>query len=133
MRRILMACLPIPVLVAAAPSVPGPEVVVQRQIEAFNAHDLEAFLATFGEDLEMAALPGGPGSSSGKARLRELYGERFRRNPDLRATVLDRMVSGTFVIQRERISGRAGKAPLEATVIYQVKAGAIRRMWTLGD
>lgn len=133
MRRILMACLPIAALVASASSVPGPEVVVQRQIEAFNAHDLEAFLTAFGEDLEMAALPDGPGGASGKARLRELYAERFRRNPDLRATVLDRMVSGTSVIQRERISGRAGKAPLEATVIYQVKAGAIRRMWTLGD
>lgn len=120
---------------AAAPALmaSSPEAVVQKQIEAFNAHDLEAFLAVFGEGLEMAALPGGPGGASGKARLREIYAERFRKNPDLRATVLDRMVSGTFVIQRERISGRAGKAPLEATVIYQVKAGAIRRMWTLGD
>lgn len=133
MRRLLMACLPIPALVAAEPSVPGPEVVVQRQIEAFNAHDLEAFLAAFGEDLEMAALPGGPEGASGKTRLRELYAERFLRNPELRARVFERLVSGSFVIQRERISGRAGKGSLEATVIYQVKAGAIRRMWTLGD
>jgi hypothetical protein len=124
----------VPALAAApAPEAPDPEAVVQAQIEAFNAHDLEAFLAAFGEDLEVATLPGGAGGSSGKARLRELYAERFRKNPDLRAAVLHRMVSGTFVIQRERISGRAGKAPLEATVIYQVKAGAICRMWTLGD
>lgn len=132
MRRALPSLLFAPLLVAAGPEAPGPEAVVQKQIEAFNAHDLEAFLAAFAEDLEASDLPGGQGPPAGKARQRELYAERFRRNPDLRASVLDRIVSGPFVVQRERISGRVGKAPLEALVVYQVERGRIRRMWTLG-
>ncbi|WP_306591200.1 nuclear transport factor 2 family protein [Geothrix sp. 21YS21S-4] len=131
--RPLLSCLLVPALsIAASAQVVGPEAVVQRQIEAFNAHDLEAFLAVFGEKVEATDLPGSQVVPQGKSRLRELYAERLRRNPQLHASVLERMVSGNFVIQRERISGRTDKPDLEAVVIYQIEDNAIRRMWTLG-
>lgn len=133
MNRLPPSMLILPVLTAAAAQeVPGPEQVVQKQIEAFNAHDLEAFLAVFAEDLEAADLPRGQSAPMAKARLRELYAARFRANPELKAGVRERIVSGAFVIQREIISGRAGKPPLDAVVVYQVEDGRIRRMWTLG-
>lgn len=117
---------------APAPKPQSPAGVVERQIELFNAHDLEGFLALFAEELESGELPAGA-APTGKARLRELYAERFKANPDLRASAEAQMVSGEFVIQKERIKGRAGKPPLEAVVIYQVKAGKIVRMWSLRD
>lgn len=117
---------------APAPKALSPAGVVGRQIELFNAHDLEGFLALFAEELEAGDLPAGP-PPAGKARLRELYAARFKANPDLHASAEAQMVSGEFVIQKERIKGRAGKPPLEAVVIYQVKAGKILRMWSLKD
>ena len=41
------------------------------------------------------------------------------------------MVSGDFVIQKEKTKGRAGKEALVAVTIYQVKVGKIVRMWSL--
>jgi hypothetical protein len=43
------------------------------------------------------------------------------------------LVSGDFVIQKEKIKGRAGKDALVAVTIYQVKAGRIVRMWSLRE
>ena len=69
-----------------------------------------------------------------KTRLQELYAELFKANPDLHASAESQLVSGEFVIQKERIKGRAGKKEtLETVVIYQVKAGKIVRMWSVGE
>jgi len=125
----------VPALLAAAPTpkVLSPAGTVGKQIELFNAHDLEGFLALFAEDLEVSEVPAGATAPTGKARLRELYAARFQANPDLHASAEAQMVSGEFVIQKEKIKGRAGKEALVAVTIYQVKAGKIVRMWGLRE
>ncbi len=125
----------VPALLTAAPTPKNlsPEGTVGRHIELFNAHDLEGFLALFADDLEVAEVPAGGSAPYGKARLRELYAARFKANPDLHASAEAQMVSGDFVIQKEKIKGRAGKEPLVAVTIYQVKGGKIVRMWGLRD
>ena len=131
-----LSLLLVPALLTAVPTPKAlsPARAVEKQIETFNAHDLEGFLALFAEDLEVAEIPAGAMTPTGKARLRELYAERFKANPDLHASAEAQLVSGDFVIQKERIKGRAGKKEaLETVVIYQVKAGKIFRMWTLRD
>ncbi len=129
-----LSCLLMPALLVAAPTPKNlsPAGTVERQIELFNAHDLEGFLALFAEDLEVFEIPGGSAPTS-KARLRELYAARFKANPDLHASAQAQMVSGDFVIQKEKISGRAGKEALVAVTIYQVKAGKIVKIWGLRD
>ena len=131
----LSSLLLVPALLFAAPTpkVMSPAATVQRQLEAFNAHDLEGFLALFSEDLEVAEVPAGTAAPMGKARLRELYAARFQANPDLHASAETQLVSGEFVIQKEKIKGRAGKEALVAVTIYQVKAGKIVRMWGLRE
>ncbi len=130
-----LSLLLVPALLAAAPTpkVMSPAATVQKQLEAFNAHDLEGFLALFADDLEVAEVPAGAAAPSGKARLRELYAARFLANPDLHASAEAQLVSGEFVIQKEKIKGRAGKEALVAVTIYQVKAGKIVRMWSLRE
>jgi hypothetical protein len=130
-----LSCLLVPALLAAAPSpkILSPAATVQKQIELFNAHDLEGFLALFADDLEVAEVPAGTAAPTGKPRLRELYAERFKANPDLHASAEAQMVSGDFVIQKEKIKGRAEKDALVTVTIYQVKAGKIFRIWTLRD
>jgi len=135
MSRVASVLL-VPTLLAAAPTpkVLSPGATVQRQIERFNAHDLEGYLALFGEDLEVAELPASAWGTRTKAWLREVYAERFKTNPDLHASTEAQMVSGAFVIETERIRGRVGQAgPLDVVVVYQVKNGKIVRMWSLSD
>ena len=61
------------------------------------------------------------------------FAARFQANPDLHASAEAQMVSGEFVIQKEKIKGRAGKEALVAVTIYQVKAGKIVKMWGLRE
>ncbi|MDR3684859.1 MAG: nuclear transport factor 2 family protein [Geothrix sp.] len=134
MNRIASLLLVPALLAAATPKVLSPAATVQRQIERFNAHDLEGYLALFAEDLEVADLPASEWGTRNKAWLRDVYAERFRTNPDLRASTEAQLVSGTFVIETERIRGRVGQAgPLDVVVVYQVKNGKIVRMWELRD
>jgi hypothetical protein len=119
----------------AAPPAPGsrsPARTVQLQIEAFNAHDLQAFAGTFAEELESYDFPATPRGPKGRAALKEAYEKRFKDNPGLHVSVKDQLVSGAYVVQKERITGRGeGMPPLEIVVIYQVEEGLIRKVWSI--
>lgn len=111
---------------------PSPEeLVVQRQLEAYNAHDLEGFLATYSPDAELFDLP-----ATGKARvtgipaMRDDYGQTFAAVPKLRCDVAERIVEGSFVTDHEICDlGLPGEPPMRATAIYQVENALIRRVW----
>ena len=128
-----LSLLLIPALLATAPTpnVMSPAATVQKQLKAFNAHDLEGFLALFADDVEVSEVPARAAALTGKARLWELYAARFLASPDLHASAEAQMVPGDFVIQKEKTKGRAGKEALVAVTIYQVKVGKIVRMWSL--
>lgn len=102
--------------------------VVQRQVEAYNRRDLEAFAALFAEDVQIWRLPATAPALAGRAALRAFYAaERFNR-PALHAEILHRHVFGNKVIDHERITGLAD-APVEMLAIYEVAAGRIARVW----
>lgn len=101
---------------------------VQRQLDAYNARDLERFLAEFADDVRVYRPPAAEPAISGKQAFGEFYAmERFNR-PALRAEVLARMVLGDKVIDHERISGVRDE-PFETVVVYHVVDGRIAVMW----
>ncbi len=135
MNHSLMLLL-VPALVAAAPTpkVLAPAMAVERQLEALNAHDLEGVLALFSEDAEAADLPAGAPALKGKSGLRERYAGLFKGNPELHVSADAQIVSGAFVVQRERLKGLASsKTPVEVVMVYQVKSSKIVRMWALRE
>jgi imidazolonepropionase-like amidohydrolase len=106
------------------------EAIVQRQLEAYNAHDIEAFLATYAEDVEIFSLPNSETpDTTGLAAMRQIYGEMFAGLPDLNCQVVDRVVEGSYVIDQELCIVSAGEPRMRATAIYQVENGLIRRVW----
>jgi hypothetical protein len=132
MRLLPALLVPVVLVGAPGPKVLSPAGTVGRQIEMFNAHDIEGFLGLFGEALEVSPIPGGAAAFD-KTHLRASCEELFRANPDLRASAEAQMVSGEFVIQKERAKGWAKKSEMdERVVIYQVKEGKIVRLWILG-
>jgi hypothetical protein len=109
---------------------PSPESVVELQLERYNAHDLEGFLATYADNAEIFDSPGRPSPSlSGKPALRKVYGQLFQgpRKPTCRAA--QRVVEGPYVIDQEVCVMGAGETPLHAAAIYYVVDGQIRRVW----
>ena len=103
--------------------------VVARQLDAYNARDLAAFLAAFSDDVRVFRPPSAEPAMAGKAQLAEFYAtQRFNR-PGLRAQLLHRAVLGARIVDHERIHG-VGDAPFELVVAYEVRGGAIVAMWS---
>ena len=103
----------------------APEQVVQRQLEAYNRHDLEAFAATYSDDVEILRHPGIV-EFKGKAALKAGYGPLFERVKP-KARVPHRTVLGDRIADVEAIT-IAGTEHCCALAIYEVKDGLIRRV-----
>ncbi len=87
MRRVASLLL-LPALLGADPAskVLGPGAAVQRQIERFNAHDLEGYLALFADDLEVADLTASSWGTRTKAWLLRSMRSASRADPELGAS-----------------------------------------------
>lgn len=99
---------------------------VEAQLAAYNAQDVDAFVACFAEDV---VIEDGAGKviSTGRATMRENYARMFATYPQNRAEILHRIVQGQYVVDHERITGRAPE-PYFAVAIYRVEAGLIRHV-----
>ena len=110
---------------------PSPEAVVQRQLDAYNAKDLEALLDCYAEDAELLEFPDRP-LERGRAALRERYRNRLA-EPDLHARLVHRAVVGNRVVDHEVVTRNfpEGRGTLEVVMVYEVVAGRIARSWSL--
>lgn len=108
---------------------PDPEDVVQRQLEAFNAHDLDALLPLFAEDVEIHDLVDGSLVLRGIDAFRDRYVGVFRDRPQVHAELVGRLSLGPHVIDRERLTDGDEHPPEDALAIYEVAAERVTRMW----
>lgn len=101
------------------------EAIVQRQLEAYNARDLEAWLSTYAPDARQYELHGGV-LASGHSEMRARMAARFE-EPHLHATLLSRAVMGNVVVDHERVTRTfpEGKGSVEMLCIYEVRSGTI--------
>ena len=108
-----------------------PEVVVQRQLDAFNLRDVDALLAVYAEDAQLFEHPSTL-LASGAAELRERYRVRFQ-EPNLHAVLLKRIVAGAIVVDHEKVTRTFPEGPgeVELVMIYEVKAVRIARAWSI--
>ena len=104
----------------------SPEAVVQRQLDAYNARDLDALLATYAPDARQYALPATL-LATGHAEMRPRFAARFQ-EPDLHARLLQRAVMGNIVIDHEEVSRTFPEGPgrVDLVAIYEVVDGLIR-------
>ena len=101
--------------------------IVQRQVEAYNARDLDRFVATYADDIRIFRMPAAEPAISGKAQLAEAYRARFS-VPALHADIVARIVLGNKVIDHERVRG-IRQHPIEALAIYEVSSDLIQPVW----
>jgi hypothetical protein len=109
----------------------SPVEAAQRQLEAYNARDLEGFLAVYADDVKVYRPPAAEPVMSGKAQMAEFYGSQRFNLPGLHAEVVNRMAFGNKVIDHERITGIRPQ-PFEVAAVYEVVDGAIRTVWFIG-
>lgn len=97
-----------------------PADLIQAQLDAYNAHDVEALLATYAVDARQYEHPDRL-LAQGEAALRERMTTRFAASRPS-AELLSRMALGTTVIDHERIVNRTpqGAVVRELIAIYDV-------------
>ena len=105
------------------------EDVVQRQVNAYNARDLEAFVSFFSPDVEFFDLGDPKPSLSGRNDLRLRYRTFFAKVPKLHCQITSRIVQGNRVIDHEKVTGLPDGRVLRAVAIYEVALDKIRRVW----
>jgi hypothetical protein len=99
--------------------------LIQKQLDAYNAKDLEAFMSIYTEGVKLYNYPNEL-LSEGKDQMRKDYIAWFQRTPDLKASVKKRIVIGNKVINEEQIIAN-GKI-FNTVAIYEVENGRIRKV-----
>jgi len=106
-----------------------PQTLAQRQLDAYNTQDIEAFLDVYAEEVEVRTFPTGELTYKGIDKMRERYTTLFEQNPNNHAALLSRIVKGNVVIDHEHVTGRANGIETEAIAMYEVEDGKIRKVW----
>jgi hypothetical protein len=103
-----------------------PEALVQRQLDAYNAKNLEAWLATYAPDAKQFEFPATL-LTDGHDQIRARTGPRFQ-EPDLHAKLLSRSVMDDIVIDHEEVTRNfpEGRGTIRLVCIYRVRDGLIR-------
>ena len=113
---------------------PDPVTIVQRQLDAYNAHDLDALMAIYSDDVQHFEFPSTL-VANGAAQVRERLSVRFQ-EPDLHARLVNRIAMGNLVIDQEVITRNfpepdAGSqiGTIELIAMYEVQDALIVRAW----
>lgn len=104
----------------------SPEVVVQRQLDAYNAKNMAAWLSTYAENAKQFEL-GGKLLAEGHVQIKARTELRFA-EPNLHAKLLKRVVMGNVVIDHEDVMRTLpeGAGNVELVCIYLVEQGKIQ-------
>ena len=105
-----------------------PEDPVQRQLDAYNAHDLAAFLAEYTDDVRIFRPPATEPVLSGKTAVGVHYAKNRFNLPDLHAKLVNRIVAGNIVVDHESITGLPD-GDRSAVAVYEVIGTRIRTVW----
>jgi hypothetical protein len=107
----------------------NPETTVQANLEAYNAHDIEAFMSYFSEDVTMVNFNDSKQTAKGISEVRAIYEPYFKASPNLNSKILKRTVLDNKVIDHEYITGAQGsKEAFEIVLIYEVENNKIIKM-----
>jgi putative hydrolase of HD superfamily len=109
----------------------SPEATIRAHIEAYNARDMEAFVAVLADTVELYEHPAKL-LAKGIPQMRERYAVRFR-EPNLHAEILQRSVMGNVVVDHERVTRTfpEGTGTSEVIAIYEVAGGRIAKEWLI--
>lgn len=106
------------------------EKVVQNQLDYYNTNDLNGFLSTYHENIEILNLEDNSVMLKGKEALRVKYRERFEIQK-VRAKLINRIIIGDKVIDHEHVSGIKKDEIVKAVAVYKIENDLILKVWFL--
>lgn len=106
-------------------SAADPETIVNEQLVGYNARDIDRFLSTYTEDVQLFDFPE-VARSQGHEEMRKGYAGFFESTLDLNCEIKNRIVIGNKVIDEEYITANGNN--FSAVAIYEVKNGKISKV-----
>jgi imidazolonepropionase-like amidohydrolase len=104
-----------------------PEGLVQQQLNAYNARNIDAFLAPYSDSVVIYDMSGEE-MLRGKTMMLQSYSQLFKNVPELHCKLVNRMVVGNTIVDQEKVTGFNEK-PLEAIAVYKVENGKIVKVY----
>lgn len=101
--------------------------LIQKQLDAYNNQNIEAFLACYAEDAVLAGMNGDV-THRGLAAIRKRHEDLFYEFPKNHARLVNRIDLGTTVIDHEQVERSPGGDRFEVAAIYTIKNGKIARV-----
>lgn len=101
------------------------ETIVQKQLDAYNNRDIDAFMATYTKDVKLYNYPNEL-RTDGQEQMRKSYEQWFKQTPDLRAFIKNRIVIGNKVIDEEQVTANGNI--FNAVAIYEIENGLIKKV-----
>jgi uncharacterized protein (TIGR02246 family) len=105
----------------------SPAQIVQGQLDAYNAQDLDAFCAFYAPDAVLGTYNGGV-VTEGLAAIRERHAKLFAEFPRNTAELKHRIVIGSNVIDHEFVTRSPGGETFHVAAIYTLAGGKIARV-----
>lgn len=102
---------------------------VAGQLAAYNAKDIDAFMAWWADDCRYYAFPDTL-LAEGAEAVRARHVERFR-EPCLHGTLHTRIVVGNLVVDHETVTRNfpEGVGEIDVVCLYEVAGGKIAAAW----
>ena len=101
--------------------------IAQKQLDAYNAQDLDTYASFFAEDCIVAGLNGTPTETSREA-IKARYAKAFAQFPENKAYLKSRIAVGGTVIDHEKVVRAPGGEEFEIIAIYSFRDGLITRV-----
>jgi imidazolonepropionase-like amidohydrolase len=103
-----------------------PTALAQRQLNAYNFRNIDAFLEPYADDVELYDYPNKL-LSKGKEEMRKDYSKMFDNIPNLHCELVGRIVQGNIVIDKERVL--FGDKIEEGIAIYHIEKNKIKKVY----
>ncbi len=101
--------------------------IASRQLDAYNAQDLDSYVSFFAEDCVVSGLGGTPTETSRDA-IRARYAKAFAQFPQNKAVLKNWIAVGNTVVDHELVIRAPGGEQFEIIAIYSFKDGLIARV-----
>ncbi len=100
----------------------SPKHIVQKQVDAYNSRDIDAFIATYTKNVKVYTFPNTL-NYEGREEMRKRYAPMFQKTKDLHCKIVKRIINGSKVIDEELVTSNGNQ--FKAVAIYQITNGKI--------
>ena len=101
--------------------------IAQKQLDAYNAQDLDTYMTFFAKDCVVSGLNATPTETSAEA-IRARYAKAFATFPENKAELKSRIAVGNTVVDHELVIRKPGGEQFEIIAIYSFQDGLISRV-----